>query len=65
MTWFMQKIGEHAAQKLRERVISELTTTFASHYSARITLAEALDPQTVAAYARRATGEKYLITPHG
>jgi NADPH:quinone reductase-like Zn-dependent oxidoreductase len=60
---FLQKIGPQAAQKLRERVAAEIKTTFASHYAAVISLAQALDPQTIAAYARRATGEKYLIDP--
>ncbi len=61
---FLQKIGEPAAQKLRERVVAELKTTFASHYSRRVSLADALQPDAIAAYGRRATGEKYLITPH-
>ena len=61
---FLQKIGEPAAQKLRERVVAELKTTFASRYSRHVSLAEALQPDAIAAYGRRATGEKYLITPH-
>jgi hypothetical protein len=61
---FLQKIGPAAAQKLRERVAAELQTTFASHYTARISLAEALSLPTIEAYNRRATGEKYLITPN-
>ncbi len=64
MTWFYQKIGREAAQRLRERVAAELTTTFASRYSAEISLAEALAPATIAAYNKRATGEKYLVTPN-
>jgi NADPH2:quinone reductase len=64
MTWFMQKIGPQDAQRLRDRVAAELTTTFASHYTAEISLAEALSPDVIAAYSKRATGEKYLITPN-
>jgi len=60
---FLQKIGPVDAQKLRDRVAAELKTTFASHYSAEISLIEALQPDVVAAYNRRATGEKFLITP--
>lgn len=63
MTPFLQKIGPEAAQALRERVARELKTTFASHYTAEISLAEALRPDVVAAYNRRATGEKFLINP--
>ena len=60
---FLQKIGPADAQKLRDRVAAELKTTLASHYSAEISLIEALQPDVVAAYNRRATGEKFLITP--
>ncbi|MES2895924.1 MAG: zinc-binding dehydrogenase [Pseudomonadota bacterium] len=63
LTPFLMKIGPEAAQKLRERVAAELKTTFASHYSHEVSLAEALNPDIIAAYNRRATGEKYLINP--
>jgi NADPH2:quinone reductase len=71
MTWgiggwllfpFLQKIGEADVAKLRARVASELKTTFASHYSHQISLAQALQPDVISAYAQRATGAKYLIT---
>jgi len=64
LTPFLMKIGADAAQALRQRVASELKTTFASHYTAEISLAEALQPDILAAYNRRATGEKYLINPN-
>jgi NADPH:quinone reductase len=64
LTPFLMKIGPAAGQKLRERVAAELKTTFASHYTAEISLAEVLDPKVAAAYNRRATGEKYLINPN-
>jgi hypothetical protein len=62
---FLQKIGAAEAQKLRERVVAELTTTFASHYTARVTLPQALSLASIVAYNRRATGEKFLVTPNG
>jgi NADPH:quinone reductase-like Zn-dependent oxidoreductase len=61
---FLQKVGPEVAQALRERVARELKTTFASHYTAQISLAEALRPDVIAIYNRRATGEKYLIDPN-
>ena len=64
LTPFLQRIGEADAQKLRERVSAELKTTFASTYSKQISLAQALDLDVIAAYGQRATGTKYLITPH-
>ena len=64
LTPFLQKIGFEAAQKLRERVAAELKTTFASHYTREVSLAEALSLEAINAYSKQATGEKYLITPH-
>jgi NADPH:quinone reductase-like Zn-dependent oxidoreductase len=61
---FLQKIGPAEAQRLRERVAAELKTTFSSHYTQVVSLQEALQLETIAAYAKRATGEKYLIAPH-
>jgi NADPH:quinone reductase-like Zn-dependent oxidoreductase len=64
LTYFLEKIGPQATQKLRERIVAELKTTFASHYTAEISLIEALEPEVIQAYNRRATGEKYLINPN-
>jgi NADPH2:quinone reductase len=61
---FLQKIGPEAAQKLRLRVVAELKTTFASHYTKEVSLAEALHLDEIAVYGRRATGEKYLVSPN-
>jgi hypothetical protein len=52
------------APKLRDRVVAELKTTFASHYSHVVSLQEALQIPNLLAYNRRATGEKFLIAPH-
>ena len=64
LTWFLLKIGPEAAEELRQRVARELKTTFASHYTQEISLTEALDPKVMAAYNRKATGEKFLINPN-
>jgi NADPH:quinone reductase-like Zn-dependent oxidoreductase len=64
LTYFLMKVAPAEAQRLRQRVADELKTTFASHYTAEISLAEALNPEVIAAYNRRATGEKYLINPN-
>ncbi|MEO8302893.1 MAG: zinc-binding dehydrogenase [Betaproteobacteria bacterium] len=61
---FMQKIGPAGTQKLRERVVAELKTTFASRYTRVVSLSEALDLDEIAVYSRRATGEKFLINPN-
>jgi len=61
---FLMKIGAEGGAKLRQRVVDELKTTFASHYTRVVSLQEALDPANIAVYAKRATGEKYLINPN-
>ena len=61
---FLQKAGGETLMRLRQRVADELKTTFASHYSHMISLAEALDPAVMTAYLKRATGDKYLIDPN-
>lgn len=63
LTPFLQKVGMETAMAMRARVARELTTTFASHYTSTISLAQALDPEIVRAYAKKATGTKYLIDP--
>ncbi|MDF7774682.1 zinc-binding dehydrogenase [Sphingomonas sp. AOB5] len=63
LTPFMMKAGAETVGRMRARVAAELTTTFASHYTATISLRDALDPATLQAYSRKATGEKYLIDP--
>jgi NADPH:quinone reductase-like Zn-dependent oxidoreductase len=63
LTPFLMKLGMEGTMRLRARVAAELKTTFASHYTATISLTEALDPAVVTAYAKKATGEKYLIDP--
>jgi NADPH:quinone reductase len=73
MTWgiggwllfpFLMKISADDRKRLRERVANELKTTFASHYTQVVSLQEALQLSHLAAYAKRATGEKYLINPN-
>lgn len=64
LTPFLMKIGPAEIQKLRQRVADEIKTTFASHYTRTISLAEALQLDTIAAYTKRATGEKFLINPN-
>jgi NADPH2:quinone reductase len=64
LTPFLIKVGAAETQRLRQRVADELKTTFASHYTAEISLAEALQPQVMAAYNKKGTGAKYLINPN-
>ncbi len=60
---FLGRIGAAATQALKQRVADELSTTFASQYSQQVSLSGALSAEAIAAYGRRATGEKFLIRP--
>ena len=60
---FLQSAGPQTAARLRRRVADEITTTFASRYTATIGLDDALDPAHIRAYSRKGTGAKYLIDP--
>ncbi|MEA3541376.1 MAG: zinc-binding dehydrogenase [Pseudomonadota bacterium] len=62
---FLQSVDAHVVERMRDRVRSELTTTFASHYKARISLEDALTRDAVLTYNARRTGQKYLLLPHG
>ncbi|WP_201574751.1 zinc-binding dehydrogenase [Psychrobacter sp. H8-1] len=57
------KLGTETVMSMRKRVAEEITTTFASRYTHEVSLAEALQLDSIAAYSKQATGEKYLITP--
>jgi NADPH:quinone reductase len=63
LTPFLQRIGLAGVVRLRDRVAAELTTTFASSYSHEVSLPGALSLDAMNAYARQATGQKYLIRP--
>jgi NADPH:quinone reductase len=63
LTPFMAKAGPEIVGRMRARVAAELTTTFKSHYSHQISLAEAVDVGVMQAYNAKQTGEKYLIRP--
>lgn len=65
LTPFLGKLGQAGTDRLRQRVADEITTTFASSYGMRLSLSDAVDPDHVRRYARMATAEKALVTPHG
>jgi len=64
LTPFLEKVGAESAEKLRQRVATEIGTTFASSYAKEVSLSEALELDNIAVYSKRATGEKYLINPN-
>ncbi len=63
LTPFLQKAGLKKLIEMRTRVAAELKTTFVSHYTQEISLADVLSLEAIAQYNKRATGTKYLIKP--
>ncbi|MDT5108744.1 MAG: NADPH:quinone reductase [Mycobacterium sp.] len=63
LTPFLVGAGAEVVARLRARVAAELTTTFASAYTREVSLAGMLRPEAFNAYNKRATGEKFLVTP--
>jgi len=64
LTPMIGRIGMERFGQMRQRVAAEINTTFASHYTQEISLAEMLQPEIIRGYAKQATGEKYLVNPH-
>ena len=64
LTPMIGRIGMERFGQMRERVAAEINTTFASHYTQEISLAEMLQPEIIRGYAKQATGAKYLVNPH-
>jgi len=63
LTPFLQKVGFEKLMAMRAKVAGEIRTTFASHYTQEVSLAQALSPEAIARYSRQTTGEKFLIKP--
>ena len=63
LTPFLQKIGRDAANKLRQKVAAEITSTFASSYTKEVSFQELLTVEAISVIDKRATGEKYLVNP--
>ena len=61
LTPFMKRAGPEVAARMQKRVLDEIDTTFVSHYSSRISLAEAITVEAVKDYGARRTGQKTLL----
>jgi NADPH2:quinone reductase len=61
---YLARVGGEEVERMRQRVAAEITTTFSSSYTREVSLVEALSSDAVRAYARQATGEKFLVTPN-
>ncbi len=64
LTPMIGRIGMERFGQMRARVAKEINTTFASHYTQEISFEEMLQPEVIKAFAKQATGEKFLVVPH-
>ena len=64
LTLFLANAGMETVVRMRQRVLDNLTTTFASSYKTKVNLEEMLTKEAVLDYRAMKTGEKYLVTPH-
>ena len=60
---FLARAGEDVGARLRRRVVAELKTTFASHYTDELSLSQALTADAVQRYNAKSTGQKFLVRP--
>lgn len=60
---FLGKLGDEGTKRLKARVVAELRTTFASHYTREVSLVEALSLEAIGVYGKQATGTKFLLNP--
>jgi NADPH:quinone reductase-like Zn-dependent oxidoreductase len=65
LTPFLQQAGMETVMRMRQRVLENLTTTFASSYKAKVDLEGMLTRQAILDYKQMKTGVKYLVTPWG
>lgn len=59
----LDEVGPEVTQRMRARVVSELSTTFHSAYSEEISLGQMLQPEIIARFASSSTGGKLLVNP--
>lgn len=60
---FLAKIGPERSNELRQRVAAELTTTFASSYSDKVSLESVLNIDGMKNYSQMSTQGKSLVCP--
>jgi hypothetical protein len=65
--WLMMnhlaKLDAATIAAMKARVVRQIDTNFASHFTGQVSLDALLDVATLQAMARRSTGQKYLVNP--
>lgn len=60
---YLKVTPQTTLERLKARIAAEVTTTFASQYARRVSLAEFVSHDVLSSCARPATGSKFLIEP--
>ena len=60
---FLENVGGETVLSLKNRILRELSTTFAVQYKGTLSLDDVLNPEFVKEYAKRSTGNKFLLNP--
>jgi hypothetical protein len=60
---FLQKAGSETTLALKNRIVRELSTTFASRYKGTLSLSDVVAPELVKEYAQKSTDSKFLVNP--
>lgn len=63
LTPFLKTLDPQRIDELRQRIRAEIETTFASHYSAEISMEDALTVEALSKFGKIRTGQKVLINP--
>lgn len=63
LTPFLKTMGPQRIHELRKRILAEIKTTFASKYSAEISMEEALTVEVLAKFGKIRTGQKVIVNP--
>ncbi len=48
---------------MKDRIVRELSTTFATRYKGTLSLTDAVSPEFVKEYAKKSTDSKFLVNP--
>jgi NADPH:quinone reductase-like Zn-dependent oxidoreductase len=59
----LQKLGNETTLSLKNRIVRELSTTFASRYKGTLSLNDVVNPEFVKEYAKKSTDSKFLVNP--
>jgi NADPH2:quinone reductase len=60
---FLASVDDAARARMTQRIAAEIDTTFATHFSRVVSLAQLLDPEVLADAQKRSTGGKILVDP--